>query len=363
MTSYTLFICDQFGAVQEVIDQSIISTLDYALVENEINAVEITLPQLWPWEYFEADQILLIQRNAGAGPYIEADRAFFLQDFAYYSDENNMQWITLTGVDGNDLLNRRIVAYASGSAQAKKTDQYDDIIRMIAAENMGSSATDTARDLSDYLSIGPGRGDAPTATDMEFAWKSLFSICQDCVEASEEGGTHLTFDVFYRGDGKFHLDAYTAHRGIDHSRDGDDPRYVKIWQPRMSRRHSEERNYIYSGGKGDGNSRTVKTAYDAAYARTIWSRREQFTDARSADTEGAIQEQANADLKKYRARTTIEGELLEGDGFRYGIDYQWGDIVGVTYNGQSFDCHIAAVEVSLRGGVETIQVGLRNEDD
>lgn len=363
MTTYTLFLCDQFGAVQDVIDQSVISSLHYALVENEINAVEIVLPQLWPWEYFEADQLLLIQRNAGAGPYIEADRAFFLQDFEYYTDENNQQWIQLTGVDGNDLLNRRIVAYASGSAQAKMTDEYDDIIKLVASQNMGSTATDTARSLASYLMIASDHAAAPQATDMEFAYKSLFTVAQDCVEASEEAGTYLAFDISYMGDGKFYLETFTQFHGIDHSRDGDDPRYIQIWQPRVIRRHSDERNFIYCGGKGEGDSRTIKTASDSAYMRTIWSRREEFSDARNSDTDGAIQEQANADLKKYRARTNIEGQILEGDGFMYGIDFRWGDVVGIMAHGEAFDVHIAAVEVDMSAGVETITTMLRSEDD
>lgn len=363
MSQVTLWMCDQRGALLDVFDESIISSLSYALVENEINAVEVVLPQLWPWEYFDVDQIMLVQLDVGQGPYIDANRAYFLTDWDYYSDENNMQWIRLTGVDGNDLLNRRIVAYAAETSQAKKTDQYDDIIKLIAAENLGSSATDTARSLASYVTIAPGKGAAPTATDFEMQYKNVFNVCQDCADGSLEGGTYLVFDMSYTGAGKFRLDTYTGWRGVDHSLDGNNPRYVQIARPVMSRKHSDEANYIYCGGKGEGEARDIVEAYGNDYKRSIWARREKFADARSADTEDGVTEKAKAALKKNRFKTTIEGELLDGDGFQYGIDYEWGDIVGVSYNGQAFSCHLTAVEVTFEGGVRTIRAVLRGEQD
>jgi hypothetical protein len=110
MANYNVFMCSDTGETLDIFDASIINTLSYVLVENEINAVEVILPQLWPWDYFDVDQLMIIQRDAGEGPYIEADRAFMLQDWEYYSDADNMQWIRVIGVDGNDIPNRYIGA-------------------------------------------------------------------------------------------------------------------------------------------------------------------------------------------------------------------------------------------------------------
>src|SRR5574343_782046 len=63
-------------------------------------------------------------------------------------NESGIGNLIIGGPDARALLGSRIVAYPAGSAQAAKTDYADDMMKAIVRENLGSTATDTTRDLT-----------------------------------------------------------------------------------------------------------------------------------------------------------------------------------------------------------------------
>jgi hypothetical protein len=365
MTDYTVLYCDDAGTLIDVWDRSLINALDYTLVENEVNALEITLPQWWDWDWFQVDRILQVQRNTGAGVSIDAARGWLLVDWEFFTDEAGGQWVHLLALDGNDLLDRRIVAYSASTdtttnPYTTKTDQADDMSKAVVRENLGALATDAQRQLTG-LSVDADAGQGPSIT-LSFAWQNVFNALSKIAEASWERGTYLVFDTLYSGAGGWTFRTYTGQRGQDHRATSPDPRLLVLSNPSLRRQHAQERNYIYCGGQGQGAARVEKTATHAAWSgASRWARRELRADARHSASEDAVQGQAYASLYANRPRLILTGDIQEADGLRYGIDYQWGDLVTVQHQGYAFDCHITAVRVSYQSGTETIKASVRGE--
>ena len=97
------------------------------------------------------------------------------------------------GPDFMDILNRRIVAYKTGTAEAQKTGAADDVLKEYVDENL-VNATDTDRNLPARLgfSIQADLGNAPNI-DHGATFGNLLTVCQDIAQKSAEAGTVLRF--------------------------------------------------------------------------------------------------------------------------------------------------------------------------
>ena len=97
-------------------------------------------------------------------------------------------------VDQISILDNPIIAYPAGTAYTSKSGKADDLIKAFARENLGTLATDPARNLSSYLTIDANTGQG--ATTYKVATKRrLLGVCQDLARASAQLGTPLFFDM------------------------------------------------------------------------------------------------------------------------------------------------------------------------
>lgn len=357
---YTVLYCDDAGGLLEVFDDSLIIELNYTLVENEVNGLELTIPQWFAYSLFDDDRIMVVQRNSYGVEEVDGDRAWLLEDWDFYTDQDGKKLIKLYAVDGNGLLERRVIAYATASANAEKADFADDMGKDLVRENLGPNATDNLRILSG-LTIEADKGLAP-GISMSFSRKIVMIALQEIANASLEAGTYLVFDTVYTGNGTFEFRSFTGQRGVDHSSQSGDPRVVFLKNEHVITRRGGTFNFIYCGGQGREGQRIIKTATNPAWSgKSRWARREKFVDARNAQIEASVQAQADAALYETRPRIIITGDIVESEYFRFGLDYGWGDVVVVSTDLFDVDCHIVAVHVIYRDGVEQIQSSVRGE--
>ena len=103
--------------------------------------------------------------------------------------------ITLGGPGWNDLLARRVIAYATDSAEAKKTLEADSMMLEYVDENL-VNPTDTARALDASLSftVGPDAAAAPSVTHSA-TYGNLWDVLQDIADKSQQAGTQLRFGL------------------------------------------------------------------------------------------------------------------------------------------------------------------------
>lgn len=361
MARYQIVFHDDNGQRIDTFLLGDLSSMEYTILENDIGVLTLTLPLRWDFDWFQVDRIITVERDAGSGFYTEAEQGWFLRDWAFTSDENNNQLVELICYNGNYLLSGRVVAYNAGSAEAGKTNQADDMMKDFVRENLGSSATDTARRWAN-LTVEADRTLGPSITKAG-SRQIVLTLLQEIALASWERGTYLVFDTVYTGAGQFKFKTYTGQRGEDHSSDSANPRLVTPELPRLEYLHGEEHNYIYCGGQGEEDARVIKTATNTAWTgASRWNRREHFEDARYVETEAAVQEDAYAFLYQYRPRRALSGNLQDSDGLRYGVDYRFGDIVTCQAFGVTMDCHVSSVHVTYADGQEALDILVRGEE-
>ena len=144
-TSYTLWLDDQFGNRLEILEDII--SFDVVRVANSIGVCQVVLPGTFDLSLINIDYMIEIWRAPAFGAN-QLVTVFFIRKIIYEEDTKGNDIIVLEGMDANDLLNRRIIAYSAGTSETSKSDFGDDMLKEIVAENLGASATDSDRDIS-----------------------------------------------------------------------------------------------------------------------------------------------------------------------------------------------------------------------
>lgn len=136
--------------------------------------------------------------------------------------------------------------------------------------------------------------------------------------------------------------------------------YGNITEPHYIEDRLEEVTHIFVGGEGTGLERTIYDQQDAALiADSPWNLREAFADGRSFDSESKLQVRAEEELHEYAPITDLEFRLIETVAYKYGRDWDLGDLVTATYRNVQLDYVVEAVTVTVDDtGVETIEVDL-----
>jgi hypothetical protein len=262
-------------------------------------------------------------------------------------------------------LKRRIVAYAAGSSQAEKTDQADDMMKAVVRESLGSSAG-ADRDLTSLgLTVAADLADGPTITK-GFAYKNVFSVLRDIADAARQAGTPVYFDLAPVFDSNtsigYQFRTFTDQPGEDHSyTSGAKPvMFSKEWGnltgPVLEMDYEDEINAVTVGGQGEGSDRATVTRTDAGrIAASVWNRREGFADARNESSTNGLNAKGDQVLAENRPRYRFSGTLIDSPQARYGIEWDFGSKVTISYRGLQFDGPVLAVTLAGgKDGKETI---------
>lgn len=366
MNSYYLDYLKQDGVLLGQIND--FTRLEYGTRENEIGVMTLTLPaEMFPGVP-EKDNILEIYRQVGASaPYLELDTAWLIKKWKY----NKVGQSDVLTVDAHQaicIVDNPIVAYAADTTETSKTNQADDMMKEVIDENMGAGATDAARDISAVMTIQVDLTLAPSITKA-FSWRKVLRTLQEIAKTSFEEGTYLVFDVVRIGAGLFEFQTFIDHRGVDRGVGSASPLTVStqnglLSNPELIYDYSEERSYVYIGGRGEGIDRNIVEVSDAArIGLSLLGRRELFIDYRNSDLDTTLDTEGNEALKEYRPKITLTGTISDSEELQYGIDYKYGDIIVGQYNDIILNSHVDAINVIVDSGDETIIANVRGEAD
>lgn len=369
-TEYELILTRDDGT--EISRLNTTEGFEYTKVANLVGACSLTLPEDFDFSMLDADRKIEIWRQPESGA-LKCDRTYFLRKLVRATDKNGVRRFVLTGVDGNYLLAARIVAYASGSAQSQQTDYADDMVKAVVKQNLGASATDTARAFNaTYFSVQADLSAGPSITKA-FAYKNVIEALNDIAESSRTSGTELYFDMVpilkTATQMGFEFRTFTGQIGQDRTYpDGYNPimlgiEYGNLAVPTVEWDWLGEISNVYAGGQGEGSAREIVTAADTTRSgRSIWARREAFQNGNNLAT-AALTAAANKKLAEGRARLRFTGQLVDTEGTRYGKDWEWGDRLTVIDGGQSYNAMIKAVKVRVDSkGLETIDARLEVDE-
>jgi len=357
--SHEIWLSDANGTRLTLLE-SVIS-FAYARVVNGIGAFSITLPNTFSGGMIQTDGRVEFWRDG------RLQTAGLIRKMNYADDAKGLTTLVVGGVDMNDLLRRRIVAYAAGSVQASKSGHADDVLKAIVRENLGASATATRAWTGAGLTVQADVGLAPTM-EKGFSWRNVFDVVKEIADSSATAGTPLYFDIVPLvglASTPFEFRTYITRRGLDHSATSATPvvigvEFGTLATPSRDEDHADERNYIYAGGQGEGAAREIVEVSDLArIGISPFGRCEDFADARNESTTAGVTEAANAALRDGRPHKTFGGNIVDSLSCRYGIEWDFGDTLTATYLGAQYTAMIKALTIAVDAtGKETIAARL-----
>jgi hypothetical protein len=349
--------------------------LEYALVENDVNSLALTLHPNIGLENFTRDTQLEVWRSVNGITYLEGsgiDGALWFVKGERHEYANDTESITLTAYDAKQLLRQRFVAGAAGSATNTKNTYADDMMRQIAREALGASAGAAAgRNLSAWLSVEADDGAAPILSKA-FSHRNVLNVLQDIAEQSAQAGMYLSFDVIHTGrtastSAILRFVVRLRQRGINRgltsaSRLVFSRRFGTLADTVVENDWREEVNAVTVGGAGEKEVRKFATAEDAArIGQTPFGRSEDFVDQTNIDTQSILQGDADARLWSGRPRLRVSGRLVESSTVRYGVHFRHGDIVVVDVGAVQQSARLSAVRVVVDENGESVDARVSTE--
>ncbi len=343
--------------------------LEYTLVENDVGSLFLTRNEGIPYEWFQTDVRLEVWRSIdGGSERLEGDTVWFVRKPEQQTTDRRMLY--LAAYSAKHLLKRRVIAYKSGTAQATKTGAASNIMKAVVRENLGASATDTARIMSG-LQVAADNG-LGFSTSKSFSFRNVLTVLQELAADSAENGTYLSFDIVRVDDTTLEFRTYANMRGNDHRHYVSanpviiSPDTGTLANVMMADDATEEVNFAYALGQGEGSARELQSAYNAArVAVSPYNRIEDAVEASNValgDTASLLAE-AKARVRQGRVRTAFTGELREARDLRYGVHFGWGDAITAQVGTRSFNCRIDQLRmyINVEQG-EAVNVSLRNDE-
>jgi len=337
-------------------------SLEYVKRTNVVGSFKILLPSSFNVDLAGLDSRVVVYRKpSGYARYL--DFAGFVRDIQQYRS-SNLGLVELSGPDYNDLLTRRIIAYAEGTAEADKAGTADDIMKEYFDENLLASATDTSRDLTDFGVSMEAVTSSGTAVEVTAAWEVVLDTFQAISDASRSvianaaffGMVPLTagYDMEFR--------TKTGQWGMDHRfPDGvDGPVWFALERGNMKNPQWEsnsltELTYVYAGGDGTGTGREVVEVTDTdRVGESVLNRREAFYDGSGDETDELV-DGGYARMKEGASIITFDFDAVQTPGCLLGVHYNLGDRVTATYQNLSTDCHVAAIDITVTPSSEAVK--------
>lgn len=359
---YAIWLSTPTGQRIKFIDpEADLLRLDYVRAVNTPGQMVMRLRNSFG-QLFQEDSRIEVERRLPEGMALDTDTVWLVRDWDEVYTEQREEYIELRAVSAMELLDRRIVAYASGNPRASKTDQIDDMMKAIVRENMAEDVTDNDR-LIVGLTVEPDQAAGPTGSK-GFSRKNVLATLQDLSQDSIRLGTPVYFDI----NGHLIFQTFVGQRGADHGRSSGQRVVLSrdngsLTDIRRSYISADERNYVYAGGQGQGDDRQIVTVSDTLrISRSVFNRREIFIDARNTDDEDEITAEASAALREWRPRQRFTGKVIDSPALRYGRDWNFGDRVVVQHGDFVAEALINEIRVSLEAGQETIRAGLSVEE-
>ena len=366
--TYSVYLCDPYGV--RLADASAFVSLKYTRVVNNSSTAILILPSDFDTSLIRIpDGRMEIWRKVpgSSREVLDTETTWLIKKLRYDQDDHGKVAIRVEA-DTPLCILRDPGKFVDISALADPTfsDPLDDAMKNLVLQNAGSFAT-AARDLTTYLTVAPYLSRAPTVTKT-FPWRDVLKTLQELGAASAQEGTYLAFDIVAPTPDTLQFRTYTGQRGVDHRFPSGinpvliGPAFGNVGACYLELDYRNEVTYALAGGKGELTARLTGSAQDTTrIGASPFGRREHFVNAASYDTTTGLAGEAEAAVRAGRPRSIFQGKLIDTPDTRYGVHWGWGDFVTVQAFGQSFDCRIEAITVTVERGKETIDVTLRND--
>jgi len=362
--SYSVWLTNQLGERLLLLNR--ILRINYTLPVSGVGFCSVDLPPKFDIDNFIRDdyRLEIWRRLPGGLTYLDNNQVWFIRDYDLILNQQGLEVFRLTGFSNNWILDGARIPYQDETSQAVKTDEIDDLMKALVKDNQGEDATDSDRDLSQYMTVDSDKslGDSITKT---MPWRHMLSVLKELSDESIERGNPIYFGLVYDPSSRvFSFITKQGQWGVDHSvKDNGlvvlSARNGTLRKVKRSHRSSDERNYVYVLGEGPPNNREVyEQANIPRSGVSPFNRREITIEARNAST-SELATEAEAALNRYSVQELFDAQLRDSRAFRYGEHFGLGDKVLGEHRARVETVYIDVIEVKLENGYETIEASLR----
>lgn len=324
------------------------TSVEAALVESGVGALTIEIPTDYVPEGLGRDYRLLLFRTPFGGfEYLEGDAVWLIRQRSFSATPDGLETTVFTAVHANSLVDRRVIAYGSGTTQARKSGPLDNIIKALVRENF-ISATDTARNVSG-LTVEIDTSLAPSGV-VQVSYQMLGQTIRDICETSRNAGTYLGFDIRASG-AELLFRTFTGQRGVDRSLSSGNAlifgrQFRNVSSIEIEEDWEDSATIVYAVGPGEGALRPAITAQiEADELGSPFGRIEALASG-SGRTSVELAHDAASAIMQLGYTLSVDASAVDSDTCIYGRDYAWGDRVVVVEGDLSFEVMVDPVKIS-----------------
>lgn len=337
--------------------------------------------------FFRPDWRVEIWRSSMTGFPMRREDVFMLRKPNVYTRNDDVQALEFFGRNGIDLLMRRWVIQKNGTSYATKTTFADDMMKAIVSQQMlygsaldGNGAVDNTRAWpQNEFYVQPNASAGPSIT-LQFPDRKVFDVVKDIKDIalqynrSSSSNRKIYFDVvpmdIAAGDAPsgstlgWEFRTYADLRGTNRTTLREfSQENENLETPSYSKDHLDEITSVIVKGSGRGDSQiAISPVQDTN--RTVssrWNIIEELVNASSQTGTTALQDAARPVLYKGRPIEDMQLTLMNVPGSNsvprslYGLDWDLGDLVRVSYADKQFNAEIMIIYVAVDDkGKETI---------
>lgn len=344
------------------------AALDYALSAGGIGALLLTLPAGYPTSNLQLDGRVGVWRSInGRPPTLDGDAIFLIRKWRYSNEAT-----TITAYHANSLLKRRIIAYFTGTSYTSKAAAAaGNQIKAFVSQNMGSGivgadriGVETQADLSALLTLQANLGDGVSIAAQD-AYANLYDLVKAISNASTQAGTYMVAEIIAPTERTLQLRTYAGQRGIDHRVSSGQPVILSedtgsLTNCVLEIDRSQEVTVAICAGVGPGTNRITATSVDTArMGESPFNRIEAFGDYTTISDAAVLQDKADALVRGGQPRIEFTADVVDTDALTRGIDYDYGDLVTASFQGNQYDCRLDIIGVTVGGGKQQSRARVR----
>ena len=364
-SEYLVNLTDDNGNIVDSLQDFI--TLDLSRKVNEITSMELVLPDTVNFEDLVPDNRIEISRSVDGGVFE------FLTDTVWVIRSRSKRLFgsertfAVECVPAIELLQRRIVDFATGTSQSSKTKNADSMMVEIVSENFGATATGTGRDISSVFVTISAANTAPQISK-DFAWRNVLSVLREISETSSRLGTDLFYDVTYNKVLKvMEFRTYLGQRGTDRGSSSGTNKLTlsgelnTLTNINLEYDYFDEINYVRALGQGEESNRLTSTNQDNTRINfSTYNRREFARDIRNVSDTTILSNEAESRVYDGRPRVRFEAIIQDTLATKFQRDWDFGDKVVASFDDISFDAWINSLRINIAAGRETVSGRLRS---
>lgn len=393
MATYELWLTDDAGRRMFLLEKY--ASFAYSRSSLYLSTLQVQFP-FKEWEtmvrpFFRPDWRIDVWRSPAYGYPMRREEMYMLRKPEVYErSEDGVQMIFLRGRNGIDLLNRRYIVQAADSNYTTKSGYLDDVMKSIVREQClyGSTVNyDGTLDTDNHRAFPQGeftvQADLSLGPSIKLACpdRNVLDVMRELNELSfsmnytlstnrkiyfgvvpvELSGT-VTMDEPAARTG-YEFRTFADLRGTDRT-DGIEfsVENGNMKAPTYIENHFEEVNAVYVKGQGVDGGRAVLEVENLTLAsKSRWNRCENMRSATYETDASGLQGEADVALGEGRPIFNLDSTFLNSPGSAntprslYGIDWDMGDMLPVSYAGKQFEIEVINIYVSINeNGEETI---------